>query len=199
MRTTRGRRQAGFTLVELLIAVALFIFIMAGTASLTGSVLRSQTRLLNETVLDNAVSVTRRSIVASLGTATYIDPAVLPAGGRNDHFTALSNVGDDGVTPIVPAVAVRYFHHCVTAGGDSLHFYTGDGQPPAIVCGSDAAGAVHSVVAGGPGFAVTSAQFSRPAESPNLVQADIAFSLTKGGVTRSAGLQTQAAIQHAKD
>lgn len=192
----RRAGRNGFTLLELLIAVALFGVVMSGVAAMTATAVRGQVRLLGAAVLDNAATLERRALATTLQSATFVE---LPGPGEiSSALTAWTNRADDGVTPLVAGLPVRFAHQCVAADGESLHLYTGTAPMPAIVCGEEASGAAHAVIASGPLFQVT-ARFYRPDEAPDLVQADVALTLTKDGVVHASNVQTQVVIRHAKD
>jgi hypothetical protein len=178
----------------LIIAVGLFALVMAGVAAMTGTVVRAQTRLLGGAVLGNAATLARRASAVALESATFV--ATPGPGEISAALTAWSNLEDDGLTTMVPGVPARYAHECVSADGSFLHLYTGTAPLPAIVCGDEAPGARHLVVAGGPRFSI-SARFYRPEENADLVQTDIALAMTKDGVESDAAVRTEAVIRHA--
>lgn len=187
--------RRGFTLAELMVATVIFTFVIAGAASMTGTVIRGQTRLITANALDNAATLARRSVTVALQAATFVET---PGPGElSASLTAWSNVEDDATTALAAGRPRTYRHHCVAPDGASLHYYEGEFPKPGFVCGAAAAGARHVVVAGGPGYQVA-ARFYRPDDAPNLVQADISLALDKAGYSRSASLQAQVITRHAK-
>ncbi len=187
----------GFTLIELVVSVALFSIVMAGIASISMAVLRNQTRLLVASSIDNATTITRHSLTVALQDATYV--AAPPPGADAAVLTTWSNLDDDGVTRIVPGLPSRFTHHCLDAGASSLHFYSGSAPMPAIVCGGEYAGVFHTVLAGGAGYSLA-ARFSRPASSANLVEADVGLALVRAdGSRRDTTVQLKVITRHAKD
>ena len=187
----------GFTLIELVVSVALFSVVMAGIGSISMAVLRHQTRLLVASSFDNATTLARRSLTAALQDATYV--AAPPSGIAGGVLTTWTNLDDDGVTRIVPGRPSRFTHHCVSADASLLHFYSGAAPMPAIACGGDYSGVFHTVLAGGAGYRLA-ARFYRPPEAANLVEAGVSLSLLRAdGSRRDADVQVKVITRHAKD
>ena len=106
--------QPGFTLLELLVAVALFGVMAVGLASFNGMVFGDQYRKFADLTVANGATLVRRAFDSAMGSATYIqDPST---GAATGYLTAWANLDADGSTPLVAGAQVQ-FSHCQLALG----------------------------------------------------------------------------------
>ncbi|MFA5140449.1 MAG: prepilin-type N-terminal cleavage/methylation domain-containing protein [Elusimicrobiota bacterium] len=115
--------QAGFTLVELLVAVAIFAMVVAGMAVIYSTAFKQGTGLLTDTRLKANSAVAMRAIQSELAQATRLQLPLPNSSGK--HLRGWTNVspdvGPDGSTPVKLAmdnvVADRHwFHFCLQEG-----------------------------------------------------------------------------------
>jgi len=182
-------RQLGFTLTELLVAVALFAVILGGMAAIYGTAFGDQYRRFADLTVANGATLVRRAFDSAMGSATYIqDPA---AGASTDYLTAWTNLDADGSTPLVAGAPVQFSYLCLDSAAQRIYLYQGSLPKPAFSCGDSPFAVTRVSLAGGPGFANTSLTFYRP--DPDLVQMTCDMTLTdKKGLAHSADVQTQA-------
>ena len=186
-------RRSGFTLMELLVAVALFGIIAAGLSAVYGMVFGRLYSQFSDLAVANGETLVRRAFDSAVGPATYIqDPS---AGTLAGHLTVWANLDADGSTPLVGSVA-QFSYLCSDAAGQHIYLYQGQGLPaswsPPTSCGASLSNATLMPLAGGPGFQNTLA-FYRPYELNQLIQMSCGLTLTdKRGLEHSADVQTQA-------
>ena len=186
----RRPSQPGFTLLELLVAVALFGVMAAGLASFNGMVFGDQYRKFADLTVANGATLVRRAFDSAMGSATYIqDPST---GAATGYLTAWANLDADGSTPLVAGAPVQFSHLCLDADHQQIYLYQGSYPKPDFSCGDSPASVTRMPLAGGPGSQSASLAFYRP--GGNLVQMTCGMTLTDHrGQVHSANVQTQAA------
>jgi prepilin-type N-terminal cleavage/methylation domain-containing protein len=110
------QRQAGFTLVELLVAVAIFAMVVAGLSVIYSTAFMQGTGLLTDTRMKGSSAVAMRAIQNELAQATRLQ---LPAPGTSDnHLRGWTNMSPDGDPPVRPdmngdSADTHWFHFCI--------------------------------------------------------------------------------------
>ncbi|MBI5241824.1 MAG: prepilin-type N-terminal cleavage/methylation domain-containing protein [Elusimicrobia bacterium] len=181
--------RRGFSLVELMVAVALFAFMAGGLAAFYGMAFGSQYRRFADVGVANGATLVRRSFDYALGSATYIqDPST---GTAADLLTVWTNLDADGASPLVAGAPVRYTTLCLDASSLTVYSYQGGFPKVDFACGQSPAGVSRDILAGGPGFREARLVFYRP--EPNLVQMTCALDITDArGIAHAAQVQAQA-------
>ena len=182
-------RRPGFTLTELLVAVALFSVLLGGFAAFYSMVFSNQCRRFADLTVANGATLVRRAFDLAMGSATFIEEP--SAGASTDYLTAWTNLDADGSTPLVAGVPVQFTYLCLDGTGQQIYLYQGFFPKSDFSCGDSPDGVTRMPLAGGPGFQSTSLAFYRP--EPDLVQMTCAVTLTdRQGLLHSADVQTQA-------
>lgn len=164
---TIASRERGFTVVELMISMTLFMLVVAGVIQLEFMGLRSQMRETASSVADANAGMIRAAFAAAVGPATMV---AAPAPGASAlALTVLHNFDPATGQALVADRPVEFRHLCLAADGKRFYLYQGEGATFGHACGSDpGAGVSRILVAGGSAFTVA-AGFARPAENDNLV------------------------------
>ncbi|MCX5795197.1 MAG: prepilin-type N-terminal cleavage/methylation domain-containing protein [Elusimicrobia bacterium] len=181
--------RSGFTLTELLVAVALFTVMVGGLAAFYGMVFSNQYRRFADLTVANGATMVRRAFDSAMGSATFIqDPS---AGAATDYLTVWSNLDGDGRTPLVAGAPVQFSHLCLDDAAQRIYIYKGSFPKPAFSCGDSPAAVARMPLAGGPGFRSAGLAFYRP--EPDLVQMTCGINLTdRQGLEHPAEVQMQA-------
>lgn len=163
---TTPRSAAGFSLVELLVAVALFGLVAAALAAIEGTAFRNQARLLSQNAAADAATLSGRALRRAAHTASYLQSP--PVGAASSSLTLWDNVDPaDGSSPLIASAPRRYSHFCL-AGDGSLHLYRGAWPFLGAFCGGSApAGGSHETLVGGLSGLSAWATFFRPSR-PSL-------------------------------
>jgi prepilin-type N-terminal cleavage/methylation domain-containing protein len=189
------RQRPGFTLAELLVAVALFSVMAAGLSAIYGMVFRDQYRKVADMTAANGATTVRRAFAAAMAAATYLqDPA---SGAAADTLTVWANLDADGATALVDGLPVRFSQLCLDAAAQQVYLYEGAPPKPDFSCGDSPEGVTRTALAGGQGFESVSLAFYRP--EPNLVQMTCAAVVADAGGARHPALVQTQAVANAHD
>lgn len=169
----------GFTLIELVISIALATLVMAALANLGAPLARAQARGLRAQTAQIDSSSMFLWADKRLREASWVGvPAA--SGAAADRLEGCGNADRTGpggeFEPLDRAQPMTWFALCT--GGGALQRHEGQGCPPAYRCGD---GALDSF-RGGPGGTAT-ARFSRPFPLSSSVTAE--FSASSGGESSS--------------
>ncbi|MFA6031069.1 MAG: prepilin-type N-terminal cleavage/methylation domain-containing protein [Elusimicrobiota bacterium] len=193
-------RRRGFTLAELMFAIAIFSMVMAGLGAIYVSSLRQSVSISGEARLKSMAVLAMHAVRSEVVVATRIDSPV--EGGTSDVLIGGRNVARDGMNPMDGIAGdTRWFGFCVRytpigACGSSLldptpciFYYSGAGWPPPAVgagnCGSPLGGATPMLVASG---------LNGPANgAPNYFSRQIAFKAANWNQVRFSFRLTRAA------
>ena len=173
-------RRSGFTLVELLVAVAIFGVMVMGLSYFYSMVFGRQYSQFADLAAANGATLARRAFDSAMGSATYIQAPSIGAAATS--LTVWSNFDVDSGAPLV-AGSPQFSYLCLDSAGQNVYLYQGSGTPaswsPPTSCGTSISNVTPTLLAGGSGFANT-LQFYRPYElnqsavtasaEPNLVQ-----------------------------
>lgn len=153
--------EKGFSLMELILVVALMAVIMAGLAAFEGTLLSQKGLAIQEITVQGQANQARKKILMDLAEATQITFPVPPCTAGTAHCREVAgykNVDPADATNLTvwgpgangTGTDKRYFRYCVTTlnGVTQLYGYWGktSGAIPAGGCG----GAGSKVLAGGP-------------------------------------------------
>ncbi|HVE14177.1 MAG TPA: prepilin-type N-terminal cleavage/methylation domain-containing protein [Elusimicrobiota bacterium] len=164
MRTHR-KRDAGFTLPELLVAIALFAIIAAAMTSLQTYMLNEQALTLTTSLAQESATLVGKALRDGTAPATYIQTPA--AGDRTSSLVVWANTDPVTLNPLDSTMPVAWTDFCLDAQ-DRLLRYEGTGAMPAIDCGNTAGGVV---VAGDPDRGLTvDLSLYRPEDDSNLLQ-----------------------------
>jgi prepilin-type N-terminal cleavage/methylation domain-containing protein len=187
--------RPGFSLVELMVAIALFAVVAGALAGFYGMVFGNQYRRFADLTVANGETLVRRAFDTAMGSATYLQSP--SSGTAAATLTAWTNLDADGRTPLVTGAPVQFSTLCLDGAGQQIYLYQGSFPKPDFSCGESTATVTRMLLAGGPGFQNTSLVFYRA--QPNLVQMTCGITLTDPrGLDHSATLQTQA-VANAND
>lgn len=176
------RRRAGFTLLELLIAVAMSAAVLIGIAGLSLPLVRSQVTASTALTAQLGSAAALAQIERTLRQATYlVKPAVAaaPASSLEGCSNAAVFPGSASPTFIDPAQPVTGFAFC--SADHALWYYSGGACPLPYACGGPGGFVLAGVPGGSPNATAT---FLRPSAASSLVRASI--SVQSGAVTSSA-------------
>ena len=129
---TIPKKDKGFTLIELMVAVFIFGLVLAALATIYGTSHRHLMQNFRENVVKNSLSLAFKTIQQELSTATRIDAP--PNGGVGDILAFARNISRDldavtgGCYPIdanTPSPTPAYWGYvCLTPAGE-LYFHKG--------------------------------------------------------------------------
>ncbi|HVE12648.1 MAG TPA: prepilin-type N-terminal cleavage/methylation domain-containing protein [Elusimicrobiota bacterium] len=191
-----SRASRGFSLVELMTAMAIFGLVATALGSFQQTVAQGETSMLGRTALGNNATLLGQTFRSAMDQATVI---VQPASGTGGAALLVGiNVDPaDGVSAMLPPPAgpsPTYAYLCVDSS-QALELYQGPWPMPTIACGEDAARATRTLVAGG-GALTVAPLFTRI--DGNTVQASYVVSLKPANAPPlSASYNAQASIRGA--
>jgi prepilin-type N-terminal cleavage/methylation domain-containing protein len=211
MKTTR-QNLPGFSLVELVIVIAIFGVLVAAMFGIQGMAVRSQARGLGETAVHNSATMIGHAVRRALATATHMEP--YPPD--QTKLTTWNNVNplDLSGLPMVPGVK-EFSHFCLRKAnpndseGTDVYLYQGVGTPPLILapgftCGNNlpVGSAVISpqLVAGGVPDLKFTLNFERSSTASNLIFVDYTVKLLAAPLRNEfkVGHKTQISIRSAQ-
>ncbi|MBI5245296.1 MAG: prepilin-type N-terminal cleavage/methylation domain-containing protein [Elusimicrobia bacterium] len=128
--------EKGFSLMELILVVALMAVIMAGLAAFEGTLLRQKGLAIQEVTVQGQADLTRKKILGELSEATTIVSPVVGVG--SNELYGYKNVDPADNTKVWgPDANKRHFRFCVNAGPPPVMYaYWGKGDVPAVACGT---------------------------------------------------------------
>lgn len=155
------RSEAGFTLVELLLAVVIFSMVMGGLAVIHSSAFKQGGRMVYDARIKHMATISQRALQMEITEATLLEIPALGASGR--HVRGYKNVAVDGFQPMSGnAGDTKWFHFCVSnniVGScgltnypvGCLWYYSAPGAAPPViddgVCGNAAGGVTPQLLA----------------------------------------------------
>lgn len=169
---------SGFTLLELVVAMALASIVIVGMNSLLLPLVRAQAEAARTLSAQAGLAGALGAVEKALRTSSVVTTPSLP-GIPGDRLEGCANAVADGAAyaPADPARPVRWFALCARDG--ALYFHQGLGCPARYACGFEAAGEF-----GGGAVHGAAAVFTRPARASPVV--DVELSLASGGVVARA-------------
>lgn len=179
------RQPAGFTLVEMVVAVILGALVMLGLAAVFGTVLRFQTTGARRDIVQAGGLISLRSITKDLQASTAITSPSSPCPGGNcsgsataagDVLTGCTNWEMNSGQLLDPSTPMRTYHYCVQ--GDILWYHWREDPsplpcppPPFLFCGTPITGWELARLADGVEYDVGQPNyFKRPAGMNNVVE-----------------------------
>lgn len=176
--------RGGFTLVEMLIAAALFGVVFAAVFALCSSAFGRRTHLLAGGLVHGDAALLETALSRAAASASYVES---PSSGTLSvsELCLWENVSPDDGVSAVAAGARRYSYFCRTGAGQ-VFLHGGDFPRPAIVCGAPAAGVdLIPLVGGGSSLVTASVAFARPSGEDNVVLVDYRLDLPARPMTRA--------------
>lgn len=127
--------RAGFTMIELVVSVALFSVVMIGLVSLLLPLTRAQTFALREQTAHMSMAALQKLIETDLRQTTHLRlPSPLQSGGElHGCSNAAVTPGGSFPMPIDARQPMRW--HAVCVRGDDLYYHRGQGCPGSYNCG----------------------------------------------------------------
>lgn len=192
------RAQAsGFTLTELLVAVALFGIAATAVHGIQATAIRGQSAMMRKMVVENNATLVGSAMRDALASANVI---VRPGVGETAaELLVLENVDPrDNVSPLpgVP-LAPRFSYFCADSGG-SMHLYRGELPAPNINCGhAPPQKAEKLLVVGQANSLQVAPLFSRPARNSVYVEYEVRYNNRAGDQPITVKHATQINIQNA--
>jgi prepilin-type N-terminal cleavage/methylation domain-containing protein len=190
-------REAGFSLIEIMVALALSGLLFAAIISIQGTVLRSQSRVFGQTIAGNQSSTAMKAFQLFAGAASFIQA---PAPGNYATAATLWE-NFDGAEAIDPASPARFHHFCVKPSGSDpaighLLLYEGSGYPMApVTCGNAVAGMTMTLISGGVAGTTIAPLFYRPLGEDNLIQFQYSVNMPASGGHDSVSISGQSQIE----
>lgn len=176
--TRRVRPRTGFTLVEVMLSMALASIVMLGLSYVMVPLARAELLARGQTSQLN-LSAALRTADREISQASWLLTPSLP-GIPDDRLEGCQNAmppsGAVPSAPIDPGQPVRWFALCPLKG--RLYYHTGGGCPPVYACGSEPA----SEFGGGPKSQVQ-ASFTRA--SPYTTVVEISLNMTSSGTSEN--------------
>lgn len=200
------RARGGFSLVELLLVVALAAVMIAGLASLQGAIVRQNGALVQEILVRDQADYARRIIQRTLAEATVLKTPMLIAAAKStsDEVAGWTNLSPlarscnpnciwTATQLIGTSTAIKYFRFCKNSRGQLVRYWGVGVSGTSLyidtsVCGTaPRPGDGMEIIAGQPvgkvlldyAGASTPYIFERPANVPNVVRA--VFKVTAKG------------------
>lgn len=130
----KKRTSEGFTLVELVLAIALSAIVFVGLASVHGNFSIHQMANYRTVMIQNQASYAASLMRKDLGQADFLKSPP-PAGGFADYLLGGMNVSHDGLSKIVDTEPQTWFYYCVNGPEDErqLFRFTGPWPPPTAI------------------------------------------------------------------
>lgn len=169
---------AGFTLIELVVAMALASLVLVGLNSLMLPLVRAQVSAARTQSTQSALAGALSAAERALRTASVVTAPAL-AGLPSDRLEVCANAVPEGAAYAAadPARATRWSAVCARDG--AIFYHQGRGCPARYVCGQAAAAEFGGGVVHG-----ASASFTRPSRWSPVV--DVELALTSGDASSSA-------------
>lgn len=158
------RRAAGFTLIELILAIALAGVLMTGLSSFFTPIIRAQTKTAKtlQSQGDALLALKSAGLDISQASEIYYPPEASNADGLSGCINYDSTAG----APISAGMSSRSFYYCLNGG--NLYYFSAPASPSSckaipVVCSPDGILLARNVVC-------TTGCFNRPAGSRNVVE-----------------------------
>ncbi|MBI3299210.1 MAG: type II secretion system protein [Elusimicrobia bacterium] len=190
MRPPSG--QGGFSIAELLMALALFSIMLTAMAGVYALAFKGQADSIRQGAVSDQGTLLHNALNRAFAAATYVsDPA---PGGTDTRLTLWENVDPaDGAGALVAGLPRTYRHFCRDASASGVYLYRGEYPRTDIVCGTTTGG---DLLAGGTRMAVA-ALFSREAENVVAVDYRVSFAGTSSKPLRPAAESLRYVLRHA--
>ncbi|MBI3564818.1 MAG: prepilin-type N-terminal cleavage/methylation domain-containing protein [Elusimicrobia bacterium] len=171
-------RAAGFTLIELVVAMALASLVIVGLNSLMLPLVRAQVSATRTQSTQSGLTGALSAVERALRTSSVVTAPAMP-GFPSDRLEGCANAVPEGAAFVAadPGRPTRWFAMCAREG--ALYYHQGGGCPARYVCGRDAAAEFGGGVVRG-----ASAAFTRPSRWSPVV--DVELSFASGDVSSSA-------------
>jgi prepilin-type N-terminal cleavage/methylation domain-containing protein len=169
--TRRARGRAGYTLVEVLLSMAMAAVILAGLENLLLPLTKAQVLAMRGQTAQLSLISAQSAVERALRQATYVrvpNAPGLPADHLEGCENALVQPGQDPA-PIDVRKPMRWFAFCTQDG--LMYDHAGDGCPPAYACGISPLGSF----GGGSLTPGATAQFTRSSAFTTVVDVSLAF------------------------
>lgn len=193
--STRLDRREGFSLVELLVAVAVGSVVLSALVVATSFASRRQVTIARDNIMVGQEVLSVEALRASLRSASFL---VAPAAGaQTEHLAGYVNADESaGFAPILPGRPQSYFYFCLEQGPPlRLYRYAGAlGPPPnripAITCGQPGGESLAGTDRLTPSF-----RFTRPLDHGNIITIDYSLTYAPGGSAPPQVRRGQTAVQ----
>lgn len=175
----RARARAGYTLIELMLSLALGAIVLAGLSSLMVPLTRTQILAARGQTTQLSLVSAQTAVERSLRQATWLRAPSAP-GLASETLEGCENAAPaEGLkfAPIDETRPMRWFAYCSQDG--ILYDHGGDGCPPAYLCGTEPLGSF----GGGTIASTATARFTR--ESPFTTDVDVELAFASGDAASS--------------
>lgn len=171
-------RRAGYTLIELVLSVALGSVVLVGLSNLMVPLTRAQVAASRGQTAQLSLVSAQSAVERALRQATWLrSPA--EAGIPGDRLEGCENarMENNTATPMDETRPMRWFAFC---SQDGLVFdHAGEGCPPVYSCGRDPLGSF----GGGTVFSTATARFTRASVNTTVVEVELGFE-SSGSVSK---------------
>ena len=195
--STRLKRRAGFSLIELIVALAIGSVVLSAMMIVTTFAATRQMSILRDVTMVGQGVLTIETLRSSLRTASYI---VAPSSNtQSDVLSGYTNADQSAAfAPIHAGRPQEYFYFCMVAGPPRRFYrYTGLlGSPPALMpvisCGQDGG----ETLAGDPlNRLVPNLLFSRDLNSSNIITVNYSMSYSSSSSSAWQTIQGKTSMQ----
>lgn len=195
--STRPKRRAGFSLIELIVALAIGSVVLSAMMIVTTFAATRQMSILRDVTMVGQGVSTLETLRSSLRTASYI---VTPSSNtQSDVVSGYTNADQSAAfAPILAGRPREYFYFCMVAGPPRRFYrYTESlGIPPALMpainCGQDGG----EMLAGDPqNRLVPFFRFSREQDSSNIITVNYSLSYSSSNSSSWQTIQGKTSMQ----
>jgi type II secretory pathway pseudopilin PulG len=166
-----ARAAAGFTLIELILAVGLSSLVMLGLMYLVVPLARSQALATRGQTLQLNLAAALKTADREISEASWLQSPSrpgMPAGALEGCSNASAPSGSSMPAPLDPSRPMRWFAMCSSSG--ILYDHEGPGCPPRYSCGLSPNAAF-----GGGASPQASASFTRASPFTTVVEIDLSL------------------------
>lgn len=195
--STRPKRRAGFSLIELIVALAIGSVVLSAMMIVTTFAATRQMSILRDVTMVGQGVSTLETLRSSLRTASYI---VTPSSNtQSDVVSGYTNADQSAAfAPILAGRPQEYFYFCMVAGPPRRFYqYTGSlGSPPALMPAITCGQVGGEMLAGDPqNRLVPFFRFSREQDSSNIITVNYALSYFSSNSSSWQTIQGKTAMQ----
>jgi prepilin-type N-terminal cleavage/methylation domain-containing protein len=118
-----NKKQAGFTLAELMISILIFSMMMTALVTIYGTINKHMFQSYRQNIVKNNLAIAVKAIQIRLMTATRVDTPAF--GSRGNTLAFVTNVDkQSGCSPVNAAISNTWHYFCKS--GTNVYYHTGN-------------------------------------------------------------------------